>query len=125
MQGTLRQTKGEFVLVDSKWYKVLEPKYIPKEDNIAVEFETSPEDAGVIKFIKRAGAVVGKGAASTAKSSSYTPSSTPRDSSKTGTSIVRQVIFKGAVELVNGNKYPTIDAAMEDLKKLESYLMGD
>ena len=124
MQGTLRQTKGEFILVDSKWYKVLEPKYIPKEDNVAVEFETSPEDAGVIKFIKRAGAVVGRGAASASKSSgSYSGSS--KDYGKNNTSIVRQVIFKGAIELVNGNKYPTIDAAMGDLKKLETYLLGD
>jgi len=123
MQGTLRQTKGDFVLIDSKWYKVLEPKYIPKEDNIAVEFETSPEDAGVIKFIKRAGAVVGKGASKT--SGSYSSSGSSKDYGKNNTSIVRQVIFKGAIELVNGNKYPTIDAAMGDLKKLETYLLGD
>ena len=117
--GTLKEVKGDFILVDAKWYKVLEPKYVPKGQDVAVEFETTPEDASVIKFIKRAGAVVGKSKGSGAGSASNSSSNGSRDRS-----IVRQVLFKGAVELVNGGKYPNVSTALEDLKKNEDYLMG-
>lgn len=123
-QGILKQVKDDYILIDAKWYKVQDPKYVPREMEIGVSFETAPEDAGLIKFIKRSEPKAA-GASSTykGKASSYgggaSSSSGNRDRS-----IVRQVIFKAAVELVSSGKYPSVDAAMEDLKKNEDYMMA-
>jgi len=123
-QGILKQVKDDYILIDAKWYKVQDPKYVPREMEIGVQFETAPEDAGLIKFIKRSEPKAA-GSGSSYQKKSYTPSSSSSSgSSNRDRSIVRQVIFKAAVELVSSGKYPSVDAAMEDLKKNEDYMMA-
>lgn len=52
MEGILKQINNNIVQIDSKFYTVAEPKYLPKELNIAVEFSTMPDNPTLIKFIK-------------------------------------------------------------------------
>jgi hypothetical protein len=51
-EGILQELSGELVRVDSKWYKVLQPQYVPKEMGIKISFSTEDSDPGTIKFIK-------------------------------------------------------------------------
>jgi len=125
LQGILRQVKEDFVLVDSKWYRVLEPKYIPKEMDITVEFDTAEDDAGTIKFIKRQQKDGEKSKGSSSYSGGGYKGKSSGDYGKNNQSIVRQVLFKGAIELVNAGKFTDIDTAIEALKKHEKYLLGD
>jgi len=134
VEGILQELSGELVRVDSKWYKVLQPQYVPKEMGIKVSFSTDESDPGTIKFIKAFVAGEGKPAAKPYVKKTYgKPAGEVAPTTVVGktapedvrnTSIVRQVIFKGAVELVNGGHYATIDLALVDLKKLEVYLLG-
>lgn len=137
MEGILKEVNNELVLIDSKWYKVQKPEYLPKEVNIKVSFSTLETDAATIKFIKAVVAgeekksftkpyvksygQVAKEAAPVASAASSTKVA-PED--VRNTSIVRQVIFKGAVELVCAGKFPTVEAAMEAVKSMETYLTG-
>ena len=124
-KGILKQVKDDFVLIDAKWFRVLEAKYIPKGEDVPVEFETQKEDAGVIKFIKRA-QPAGASSSSGTKST-YTKSNGGGRGDTTAKSIVRQVMFKGAVELVSSGKYPDIATAMTAIKavpELETFLLG-
>jgi hypothetical protein len=52
MEGILQELSGELVRIDSKWYKVASPQYVPKEMGIKVSFSTDDADPGMIKFIK-------------------------------------------------------------------------
>ncbi len=51
MEGILNEVKGNLVVIDSKWYKVLKPDYLPKV-GVKVSFSVTPEDPTTIKFIK-------------------------------------------------------------------------
>jgi hypothetical protein len=138
MEGILKEVNNELVLIDSKWYKVLKPEYLPKGTDIKVSFSTLENDPATIKFIKEAGVETGAKKTYTKKtygsvSKEAAPASaTPGPVSTTkvapedvrNTSIVRQVIFKGAVELVCAGKFPTIEAAMAAIKSMETYLTG-
>jgi hypothetical protein len=121
-QGILNQVKDDYILIDAKWYKVQDPKYVPREMGIGVQFETAQEDAGLVKFIKRSEPKAA-GSGSSYQKKSYSGSSSAGSTNR-DRSIVRQVIFKAAVELVSSGKYPSVDAAMEDLKKNEDYMMA-
>lgn len=136
MEGILKEVNNELVLIDSKWYKVLKPEYLPKGTDIKVSFSTLENDPATIKFIKEAGTepaakktyakkTYGNVAKETAAPAATTGSSTkvaPEDARNT--SIVRQVLFKGAVELVCAGKFPTVDVALSTLKSLETFLLG-
>jgi hypothetical protein len=136
MEGILKEVNNELVLIDSKWYKVLKPEYLPKGTDIKVSFSTLENDPATIKFIKEAGADTGakktytkktygsvsKEAAPAAAAPGSVAKVAPED--VRNTSIVRQVIFKGAVELVCAGKFPTIEAAMAAIKSMETYLTG-
>lgn len=63
MEGILQELSGELVRIDSKWYKVASPQYVPKEMGIKVSFSTDDTDPGMIKFIKAFVAGEGKSAA--------------------------------------------------------------
>ena len=52
-EGVLMAVNKNVVQIDSKFYTVLEPKYVPRELNIGVTFETDANNATLIKFIKR------------------------------------------------------------------------
>ena len=133
MEGILKESNNGLVLIDSKWYKVLKPEYLPKGTDIKVSFSTLENDPATIKFIKAVtadseakkttrktyGSVTKETTAPATTSSAKAASDDIRN-----VSIVRQVLFKGAVELVNGGKFPTVETALEALKKLETYLLG-
>ena len=133
MEGILKESNNGLVLIDSKWYKVLKPEYLPKGTDIKVSFSTLENDPATIKFIKEAGAETGakktyakKTYGSVAKEAAPAAATNtkvaPEDARNT--SIVRQVIFKGAIELVCAGKFPTVEAAMAAIKSMETYLTG-
>ena len=134
MEGILKESNNGLVLIDSKWYKVLKPEYLPKGTDIKVSFSTLENDPATIKFIKEAG--VETGAKKTYAKKTYgsvakeaAPAAAPAAPKVAAedvrnTSIVRQVIFKGAIELVCAGKFPTVEAAMAAIKSMETYLTG-
>jgi hypothetical protein len=52
-EGILMQVNKNVVQIDTKFYTVIDPKYVPRELNIGVTFETEPNNPTTIKFIKR------------------------------------------------------------------------
>ena len=129
MEGILKESNNGLVLIDSKWYKVLKPEYLPKGTDIKVSFSTLENDPATIKFIKEAGAkktyakkIYGSVAKEAAPAATTSTKVAPEDTRNT--SIVRQVIFKGAIELVCAGKFPTVEAAMAAIKSMETYLTG-
>lgn len=71
MEGILKEVNGDMVLIDSKWYTVQSPKYMPQETEVKVSFSVDKSNPTLITFIKIYDGISG----SKPKSSSrgYTP----------------------------------------------------
>lgn len=52
MEGILKEINGDLVLIDSKWYTVQSPKYMPQETEVKVSFSVSKENPALVTFIK-------------------------------------------------------------------------
>jgi len=52
MEGILKEVNGDMVLIDSKWYTVQSPKYMPQETEVKVSFSVDKSIPTLITFIK-------------------------------------------------------------------------
>lgn len=136
MEGILIQVNKNIVQIDTKFYTVAEPKYVPTEMNIPVTFETDQANPTLIKFIKRS---VPKDTATSVKkypSSEEKKEFTPRTYQKKPYSygkskeeqdtIKRQAIGHMASRTLIGSglKGPELELAIKKLYALFQELVG-
>jgi hypothetical protein len=113
--GTLQQINGSSVMIDSIWYDGANvAQYLPNQLGITVEYNASEQN--VLAFIREKKAYGGGGQQGGGKPP-YTPKNTQRANYSRGgqsksqsnpqreASIIKQVIFKGAIELARQFTY--------------------
>jgi len=118
--GVLQEVTDGNVRIDDVWYDGSAIKqYIPSTTGIQVEY--NHDDNNVLAFIRNKAGYDG-GSGGFKKKTAYTPKNTGGNDTRTN-SIIRQVIFKVAGNLVSGVQFASIEDALaafdETYQKLE------
>ena len=118
--GTLQSIQGNIVMIDGTYYDASAiAQYLPKETDITVEFNA--DDNNVLQFLKKKS--VPKRQSYTSKNTTrptFTPKNTnsfqPNYNDKRNESIIKQVIFKAAVEERKLNPQKSLFQIYQELK---------
>ena len=118
--GTLQSIQGNIVMIDGTYYDASAiAQYLPKETDITVEFNA--DDNNVLQFLKKKS--VSKRQPYTSKNTTrptFTPKNTnsfqPNYNDKRNESIIKQVIFKAAVEERKLNPQKSLFQIYQELK---------
>ena len=120
--GTLQSIQGNIVMIDGVYYDASTiSRYLPKETGITVEFRA--DENNILQFLKKKAITKPQQAYTKKKinTSSFTPKNTtnlytPSSNDKRNESIIKQVIFKAAVEERKLNPQKSLFQIYQELK---------
>ena len=118
--GTLQQVEGNIVCIDGIFYDASKvARFLPKEINIQVEY--SVDDQNKIQYIKKISTTTKS--RTTQSKSPVTPKAITRGSTTKDISIIKQVLFKSAVDiLLSTDNNSTLSDALSKLDSIYNTL---